>query len=657
MGPMGFLLVPSRVASVASNSRSGSRIGLFAMHLLSLPSALKVVSAAPLLLCCSSVVLAAPGTLHSRDVSSFIAVERPFALQSALNNIGPNGSAVPGAGAGFVVASPSKVDPDYFFTWSRDAALTLKMIVDEFIFGNQALQPYIEDYLRSQAVLQTVSNPSGTFLPSGLGLGEPKYQVDGTRFNGAWGRPQRDGPALRATALITYSNYLIKNGQSKYVKTVIWPVISNDLSYVGQYWNQTGFDLWEEINGSSFFTLQQQHKSLVEGSLLAQAIGVTCTGCDQAPQVLCFLQNFWNGKYIDANINVDDGRTGLDGNTILGSIAAFDIDAYCDSPTFQPCHSKSLATFKEVIDSFRKAYAINAGIPKNQGVAVGRYTEDVYFNGNPWYLITVGAAEFLYDAVAQWKARHNLVVDGISLAFFKDLYPEVEVRKYNSGNENSPFAKIMDAVTAYADSFVAVAQKYTPADGSLSEQFDRATGAPLSARDLTWSYAAFVTMAERRAGQYPETWGVRKVAPAPATCAGSSTLGVYVPATAAGAPNVTTFCTVNIRLEVNASTYFGENLYVVGNTTDLGNWDLASSQPLNPGLYTAARPLWYADLQLAAGQSVDYKFVRTQNCNQPPVYESTNRTLAVPACGQPGFTTDFAWNGPVGSPGNCSASR
>jgi glucoamylase len=55
---------------------------------------------------------AAPSDLRSRDLTSFIAAERAIALQGALNNIGPNGSAVPGAGAGFVVASPSKVNPD-----------------------------------------------------------------------------------------------------------------------------------------------------------------------------------------------------------------------------------------------------------------------------------------------------------------------------------------------------------------------------------------------------------------------------------------------------------------------------------------------------------------------------------------------------------------
>jgi glucoamylase len=123
-----------------------------------------------------------------------------------------------------------------FFTWTRDAALTLKTLIDDFLFGNEALQPYIEDYIRSQAILQTVSSPSGTLLPNGAGLGEPKFTANGSRLNGNWGRPQRDGPALRAVALIEYSNYCISQGKRDRVKEEIWPIIANDLSYVGQYW-------------------------------------------------------------------------------------------------------------------------------------------------------------------------------------------------------------------------------------------------------------------------------------------------------------------------------------------------------------------------------------------------------------------------------------
>jgi glucoamylase len=261
------------------------------------------------------------------------------------------------------------------------------MIIDEFIFGNTALQPMIEDYIHAQAVLQTVSNPSGTLLPSGLGLAEPKYKVDGTRFNGAWGRLQRDGPALHAIALITYCNWLTENGHIDKAKTVIWPIISNDLSYVGQYWNQAGFDLWEETSGSSFFTIQNQYHSLVQSAKPAEKLRVVCTGCDQAPEVLRFLQSFWSGNYLVANTNVNNGRSGIDVNTILGPISAFDIDAYCDSLTFQPCNSKSLANFKVLIDTFWKEYTINAGVPLNSGVAVGRYPEDTYQGGSAWLVL------------------------------------------------------------------------------------------------------------------------------------------------------------------------------------------------------------------------------------------------------------------------------
>lgn len=66
----------------------------------------------------------------------------------------------------------------------------------------------IEEYANAQAYLQTVSNPSGD-LSSGAGLGEPKFNVDLTEFTGAWGRPQRDGPALRSIALIDFGNWLL----------------------------------------------------------------------------------------------------------------------------------------------------------------------------------------------------------------------------------------------------------------------------------------------------------------------------------------------------------------------------------------------------------------------------------------------------------------
>lgn len=185
---------------------------------------------------------------------------------------------------------------------------------------------------------------------------------------------------------MAYSNWLINHNQFQRAKLVIWPIISNDLSYIGQYWSETGFDLWEETLGTSFFTYQNQYRALVEGANLATKLGVEGPVYIHAIEILCYLNNdFWNGEYIVSNINVDNGRTGLDGNSILGSISVFDIDGSCDSPNLQPCSSRALSNFRAVVNSFRGIYGINAGIKNNSGIAVGRYAEDIYQGGNPWY--------------------------------------------------------------------------------------------------------------------------------------------------------------------------------------------------------------------------------------------------------------------------------
>ena len=126
-------------------------------------------------------------SFSKRDLSSFIDSEKAIALDGILANIGPDGTLAQGAKAGVVIASPSTVNPNYLYTWTRDSALTLKTLIDEFTNGNEALQSHIEDYVSAVAYLQTVTNPSGS-LSTGAGLGEPKYNIDLTRFNGAWGR-------------------------------------------------------------------------------------------------------------------------------------------------------------------------------------------------------------------------------------------------------------------------------------------------------------------------------------------------------------------------------------------------------------------------------------------------------------------------------------
>ena len=94
---------------------------------------------------------------------------------------------------GIIIASPSE-SPPYKYHWIRDSALVMRTIVDMYRTTKdpvyfQSILNYIEIESRLQG-LETIS-----------GLGEPKYNINCTAFNGSWGRPQNDGPALRGIIL------------------------------------------------------------------------------------------------------------------------------------------------------------------------------------------------------------------------------------------------------------------------------------------------------------------------------------------------------------------------------------------------------------------------------------------------------------------------
>ncbi|KAF5015809.1 hypothetical protein F66182_12723, partial [Fusarium sp. NRRL 66182] len=205
---------------------------------------------------------------------------------------------------------------------------------------------------------------------------------------------------------------------------------------------------------------------------------------------------FWTGSYINANTG--GGRSGKDANTVLASINTFDPQATCDDVTFQPCSSRALANHKVYTDSFRSVYSLDSGIAEGVAVAVGRYPEDSYYNGNPWFLTTLAAAEQLYDAIYQWNKIGSITITSTSLAFFRDVYSSAAVGTYASGS--IAFQAIISAVKTYADGYVSIVQTHALTNGSLSEQFDKSAGTELSARDLTWSYAALLTANNRRNG-------------------------------------------------------------------------------------------------------------------------------------------------------------
>jgi glucoamylase len=120
-----------------------------------------------------------------------------------------------------------------------------------------------------------------------------------------------------------------------------------------------------------------------------------------------------------------------------------------------PRMQASLARLEEL---FEAAYPINHGRPPGTGPAMGRYAGDAYYSGGAYFFSTLGAAEFCYRAAL--------------------------------GSSGSWLQR--------GDAYLATVRAFIPGNGEMSEQFDQRTGAPASAKDLAWSYAAFISCAAAR---------------------------------------------------------------------------------------------------------------------------------------------------------------
>ena len=85
-----------------------------------------------------------------------------------------------------------------------------------------------------------------------------------------------------------------------------------------------------------------------------------------------------------------------------------------------------------------------------------------------------------------------------------------------------------------------------------------------------------------------------------------------------------------VTFKVNATTSFGENVYLVGSSPLLSNWIPASGIKLSPSQY----PVWNVTVSLPAGMALEYKYVK-RDAGGNVVWEGgSNRSFAVPTSGE-----------------------
>ncbi|PVU97162.1 hypothetical protein BB561_000711 [Smittium simulii] len=431
-----------------------------------------------------------------------------ISLKKIFANISPDG-----AKRGSVCASPSKSNPDYFYHWVRDSALTMSFLVD-------SLDCLKGEYINTISKLEDITEFSSsiTQIPNTIsGLGEPKYNMDGSAFNDNWGRPQNDGPALRAISLIKYANHLISQRKQIYFLYCNSNcTINRDLDYIVENWKAPSFDIWEEVKGTHYYSMMTQIKALEMGQRISALFGDFESAKRYyftSMEMQLYLEKFWdkNNQIIKSTINWSGGLPGkprdLDAQAILALLHTWDSDTdFYNNNTITRTLSTTIGLFKV----FMQEYKITSfGLP---AIAMGRYQGDKYNGydsngfGNPWPLLTMSIAELYYKIANGFMLEQRILIDYTTLKFIN--YPfQFKIKLKIKLSENQTilishntveFWDIIKALFYNGEEFLKRVKYHTAIDGSMSEQWNRDSGFNQGAADLTWSYTAFCTMKNER---------------------------------------------------------------------------------------------------------------------------------------------------------------
>jgi len=393
--------------------------------------------------------------------------------------VNPGSFSLPGC----VIAAPSfpantpGVDQDYVFNWTRDAAITAMEIAAAKLPARPGagVQPLI-DYVLFAQNCQTNATPT---------MGHACFTIEGQ--SRPW-TEQNDGPALQTLAILKAFDQLDSTTQA-----IAKAVIVKNIDYLLNVYQNPTTNLWEEHSGLSFFARSVQLLCFQTIQTNTYGIAVPPATAAAITWLQTALASHWNGT---TYVSLLPPPPGYDPNIDILSASVYGAIPYTDT--------KLLATAAQLRgqwadDNSPVQYPINAA-DKALGVGplLGRYPGDTYdgdmadniLGRHPWALCTCNLAELYYGLANEIAKSQAVPIDAFSGTFFSQI----------GVTTNTPVAAAVSSLQNAGDAMLRAVIYHS--DGlELSEQFDGVSGYEKSVKNLTWSYAAFLSAVRARTGQ------------------------------------------------------------------------------------------------------------------------------------------------------------
>ena len=223
---------------------------------------------------------------------------------------------------GSIVASPVPgaydPEPDYFFHWFRDSGVVVDAL--RILFEDNSLDgeffAHFADFVRFSVSLQNLdgrrlSEPAwrdaiapdfrqfvrtDADLAAAHGdalLGETRVNPDGTLDISKWPRPQYDGPAMQAIALLHWRGTARMDPE---LAALVDALLRADLRFTLHHAHEAGFDIWEEEKGLHYYTLRTSARALELGAVWFEQRGEQLDAAAsraEAAAILSTLDGFW----------------------------------------------------------------------------------------------------------------------------------------------------------------------------------------------------------------------------------------------------------------------------------------------------------------------------------------------------------------------------
>jgi len=432
----------------------------------------------------------------------------------------------PGMEGSIRAATSAHYEPS---TWVRDGQrVAISMLRRLRLYKASNTEPekaaklfkLLSDYATFQMRLQRTPNLCGAALDKGVG--EPKFNKDGSAFLEEWGRWQTDGPALRAIFAMEFADFAKSRPEAIYrdlshswykSESPATSFLKVDLEFSGKYWHHHSFDPWEEVNAHHFYNRYLQYVALSKGSEYASYRGDHGAADFYRKQAKALQEDmhsaFWDIDrkrfrcHFDRSGGVDYKTSKLDISIVLALLHGHE-DPRQTHSAFLFLSDEMLSTVWQLEDAMEKAYAINARKTDSNGFplapAIGRYVEDRFngyvtdSTGNPWFLATHAMAEYYAILGSKLLNEKAIVINDLNKPFYERLLGKElkgEHHVFSSPHEKEKLAKAcMERTYDYLNRSREHTERVT---GAQSEQINRDTGYMTGSELLTWNEESFLS--------------------------------------------------------------------------------------------------------------------------------------------------------------------